>query len=207
MQSIYIPSYIYIRAVMLLQKKVSTKKSPLLSSSHNLKATFSPLAQRASSRESLTRPDSWAWDGVGGRNGPVELEEDTWVLGVVSTWDSDLGAWVAAATAGDVDLSAGEVELGTSDLSGAVQADVLDAEKVLAAGGVFGDGGAERELACMGVRNGIRKSRGQRWGTVLDGNEKNVPSLSQVIFPPEKVAPCSKILNQTAPLPSKVLAV
>jgi hypothetical protein len=42
---------------------------------------------------------------------------------------------------------------------------------------------------------------------VLEGTEDNVPSLAQVIFPPEKVAPCSKILNQTAPLPSQVLAV
>jgi hypothetical protein len=74
------------------------------------------------------------------------------VLSVVSTWDGDLGAWVATATTGDVDLCAGEVELGTSDLSGSVQADMLDAEEVLAARGALWDGGAQRELSCAKVR-------------------------------------------------------
>jgi hypothetical protein len=50
------------------------------------------------------------------------------------SWNRYSGAWVAATTAGDSDLCAGDVELGNTTRPGVVDSKLLNSEKILAIG-------------------------------------------------------------------------
>jgi hypothetical protein len=65
---------------------------------------------------------------------PVDVDLDSWVAGAVGTWEGDQGARVSTTAASDVDLTARDVELGTTGTRGAVQTDLLTTDEVLAAG-------------------------------------------------------------------------
>jgi len=97
----------------------------------------------------LALDNSRAGVDVAGRSGPVELEEDAGVGGLVGAGEADELAGVESSrAAGDVDLSAGEVQLGAADAAGAVQGDVLDADQVLAVLDAAGDLDRDFRLAC-----------------------------------------------------------
>lgn len=82
------------------------------------------------------REDGWAGDGVG-----VEVAVDiggvAGVGGLEGTGDSNTG-WVHAATTSDLDLGAGDVKLGSTGGVWVVDAEGLDAEKVLSVGDAAG---------------------------------------------------------------------
>lgn len=61
-------------------------------------------------------------------------------MGRVGAGEGQQAGAVGAGAAGDADLGAGEIELGTVDGAGAVQGDVLEADEVLAVGDAGWDG-------------------------------------------------------------------
>lgn len=93
---------------------------------------------------STALPDSRAGHGEG-LAAVVDAEVGVGVGGLVSTGELDHGARLAATTAGNLDLHAGDVVLGLVDV-GAVNTNVLEADEVLAVGGVLGDGGSDSVL-------------------------------------------------------------
>jgi len=82
------------------------------------------------------------------RNGIVDVDLDTRVIGLISTREGDLVRRVSAAAASDSQLSTGEVELGTTWAAGAVQGNMLSAEQIVSGPDTPGDGDRERALAC-----------------------------------------------------------
>lgn len=88
---------------------------------------------------------------VVGGDGPVDVDGQTGVVGAVGTGEGQKARTGGAAAAGDVDLRAGDVELSTTGGAGRVQANVLEADQVLAGGDARGDGDVEGRLACEGV--------------------------------------------------------
>lgn len=81
--------------------------------------------------------------------GGVDVDEDARVGGRVGTGER-YGGRGGAAAAGDGELVAGHVELGTARAAGGVQGDGLRTEKVVARGDVAGD--LDVELAAAGVK-------------------------------------------------------
>lgn len=83
--------------------------------------------------------------GVAGGDGPVDVDEQTGVVGAVSAREAEESGVGSASSAGDGDLGAGEVQLGTGGGAGDVEANVLEADEVLAVGNAArdrdGDGG------------------------------------------------------------------
>lgn len=67
-----------------------------------------------------------------GRDWPPDVDGDTGVIAGNGARKRDLGAGIEASAALDVELSAANVELSSSDLLGRVEANVLHAEQVLA---------------------------------------------------------------------------
>lgn len=88
-------------------------------------------------------PGSRSRSGVGLRGRPVDVDVDAGVGGGISSGELDGRAGHAVAVSGDLDLGAANVELGATDRTGAVQAEVLRAEKVLAGRRAGGEGEGE----------------------------------------------------------------
>jgi hypothetical protein len=78
--------------------------------------------------------------GVAGGDGPVQLEQDARVGGLVGAGERDQRARVERARAArDGELRARDVELGPAGRAGAVQRDVLGPQQVVAVGDALGD--------------------------------------------------------------------
>jgi hypothetical protein len=84
-------------------------------------------------------PDGRAGHGEG-LDAAVDAEVGVLVAGLVGTGELDGGAGNAVAAASDLDLHTRDIVLRLVDV-GAVDANVLEADEVLAAGGIGGDGG------------------------------------------------------------------
>lgn len=69
--------------------------------------------------------------GVRGRDGPVDVDEQARVVGGVGTGEGHEAGAGRARTAGDLDLGAGDVQLGSVGAAGAVETDLLEADEVL----------------------------------------------------------------------------
>lgn len=82
------------------------------------------------------REDGWAGDGVGVKVA-VDVGGVAGVGGLEGTGDSNTG-WVHAAATSDLDLGAGDVKLGSPGGVWVVDAEGLDAEKVLSVGDAAG---------------------------------------------------------------------
>lgn len=102
----------------------------------------------------LTSNNLGARVDVASRCRPVQLEENTGVGSRVCAGEGDkCAAGVDGfATTRDVDLRAGNVELGTSGAAGRVEGDVLNSEEILAVSNTLGDSGGDLFLACSGRR-------------------------------------------------------
>jgi len=89
---------------------------------------------------------------VASRCRPVQLEEDTGIGSRVCAGEGDKGAVCVDGSAAtcDIDLRAGDVDLGTSGARGRVESDVFDSEEVFAVRDAPGDGGGDLCLACWG---------------------------------------------------------
>lgn len=91
----------------------------------------------AGSLASAARVQSRARDGVAGHLG-VDVDLDTGVGGLVGTREADGGRGGVAA-AGDGELVARHVRLGTADAAGRVEGDDLGAQEVVASGDIRRD--------------------------------------------------------------------
>jgi len=96
--------------------------------------------------DNLALEDGRAGVLVAGGDGPVDVDEDARVGGAVGTREGDLVGGLGAAAAGDVELSARDVELGTAGAAGRVEGNVLSTEQVLAGLDAAGDVDVERVL-------------------------------------------------------------
>lgn len=74
------------------------------------------------------------------RDGVVDAQLNAILVASVDTRDLDSGVRLSGRAARDLDLSARNVELGTTERRSAVKTDVLDTEKVLASGGLVREG-------------------------------------------------------------------
>jgi len=79
------------------------------------------------------------------RDGVVDAQLNVILVASVETGDLDGRRRLSSRAAGNLDLSARDVELGTTEGRGTVETDVLDTEEVLASGGVLRD--VEGDLA------------------------------------------------------------
>lgn len=95
----------------------------------------------------LAREDGRAGVLVRSRDGVVDVDEDTRVTGRVGAGEGNLRRGLGAAAAGNFELGARDVELGTALALGHVQGHMLSAEEVAAGGNAGGDGDVERALA------------------------------------------------------------
>jgi hypothetical protein len=86
--------------------------------------------------------------GVAGGDGPVDVDEQTGVGRGVGAGEGHEGGAGGAGAAGDADLGAGDVQLSTIAGAGAVQGDVLEADKVLAVGNAARHRDGDGSLAC-----------------------------------------------------------
>jgi hypothetical protein len=82
------------------------------------------------------------------RNRVVDVDLDTGVIRLISTWEGDLVRRISAAAASDSQLSTRNVELGTTRGAGAVQSNMLSAEQIVSGPDTPGDGDRESALAC-----------------------------------------------------------
>lgn len=80
----------------------------------------------------LTLPDSRTRGLVVCGDGVVDVNKDTGIASLVRAGEADERRRAAAATVVDLDLRAGDVELGAAGAAGAVEGDVLRAQQVLA---------------------------------------------------------------------------
>ena len=78
----------------------------------------------------LTSPNSWARGLV--LAAAVEVENTAGIVSGIGAWESNQWAWSSISAAGNLDLTACNVNLG---LSGVVESNMLDANEVVAAGG------------------------------------------------------------------------
>lgn len=85
-----------------------------------------------------TRPDRRAGKIVGSWDRVVDVEVDVGILRLVHTGDLDQGARNARSRTGNLDLSAGEVELGIAT-EAAMKANVLNTDKILTGRSILGD--------------------------------------------------------------------
>jgi hypothetical protein len=85
---------------------------------------------------------------VVGGHGVVDVDDEAGVVGLVHAGDRDQAGRERALAAGNVQLRARNVQLRPADGVGAVQADVLDAEEVVAVGDACGDLDIDDGLAC-----------------------------------------------------------
>jgi hypothetical protein len=102
----------------------------------------------------LTLPDSGTRGLVVCGNGVVDVNEDTRVGSLVGAGEADERRRAAAATVVDLDLGAGDVELGAAGAARAVEGDVLRTEQVLARGQGLGEGDGDLCLAHGGPADG-----------------------------------------------------
>jgi hypothetical protein len=102
----------------------------------------------------LTLPDSRARGLVVCGDGVVDVNKDTGIASLVRAREADERRRAAAATVVDLDLGAGDVELGAAGAAGAVEGDVLRAEQVLARGQGLGEGHGDLGLARGGPADG-----------------------------------------------------
>lgn len=100
-------------------------------------------------RNHLSSPHLWAGELVLGWSWAVEVDEDTGILGAVGSWERSRSRWGAAATAGDVDVATGKVELGTTDVASVVDGNVLNTEDILAISEGGWEGDLNLGLACI----------------------------------------------------------
>jgi hypothetical protein len=85
-----------------------------------------------------TTPNSRARRLVVDGNGVVDAQLEAVLVASVDTGDLDGRRRLSSRAAGNLNLSARDVELGTTEGGGAVETDVLDTEEVLASGGILG---------------------------------------------------------------------
>jgi len=85
---------------------------------------------------------------VVGRNGVVDVDQDSGFISGVNAGDSDKRSWSAFSATGDIYLRAAKVELGASESRCHVQGNLFKANKVLAGGKGLGDGEAIRKSVC-----------------------------------------------------------
>jgi hypothetical protein len=101
------------------------------------------------SKVHLTSPDGRTGSLVAGWHRPVDVDENTRVRRAVCTGERDQWAGCTASTICHCDLSASNVELGAAGRRGGVQADVLAANEVVAAGGALWDGEVDNSGPCV----------------------------------------------------------
>lgn len=99
----------------------------------------------------LTRPNSRSWRRIRSRNRIIDVKLNARVARLISTREADQRARSAVATVLDLDLRARDVELRTSTARRTVQADVLNAEQVLACGKGLGE--CEGDLLFAWIRS------------------------------------------------------
>lgn len=107
-------------------------------------------SQQPLSTDALAGEGSATGVGVAGGDGPVDVDEQTRVGGLVGAGEGEQAGAGGAGAAGDADLGAREVELGAVLGAGAVQADLLEADEVLAVGDAPGDRDGDARLAWRG---------------------------------------------------------
>jgi hypothetical protein len=98
--------------------------------------------------------------GVALGDGPVDVDEQTGVGGGVGTGEAEQAGAGSAGAAGDADLRAGQVQLGTVLGTGTVQADLLETDEVLSVGDAARNGDGDGALAIGGPFNGRRGDGG-----------------------------------------------
>lgn len=92
-----------------------------------------------------TTPDSRARGLVVDRNGVVDAQLEAVLVASVDTGDFDGRGRLSSRATRNLNLSARDVELGTTKGRGAVETDMLNTEEVLASGGILGE--VEGDLA------------------------------------------------------------
>jgi hypothetical protein len=92
-----------------------------------------------------TTPDGRARGHVVDGNGVVDAQLEAVLVASVDTGDLDGRRRLGSRATGNLNLSARDVELGTTEGRSAVETNVLDTEEVLASGGVLGK--VESDLA------------------------------------------------------------
>lgn len=86
------------------------------------------------------RPNGGTGLSVGSWDGIIDVDQNAWLVTVVDTRDGDVARWGRRATAKDVNLTAGNVELSTLEGTGGVQRNVLDANEVVTGRELGGNG-------------------------------------------------------------------
>jgi hypothetical protein len=90
------------------------------------------MLHRQKKRKNPLGVDRWSWESIAGQDGVVDVYLNTGLLARVYTGDGDLW-WVAAGATGDLELSAGNIELGAGVVGSTVEGDMLNTKKVKAA--------------------------------------------------------------------------
>lgn len=106
------------------------------STSHGTPYTLNSVASHTS-----TLPHRRSRHLITRRNRPIEINQNPGIRWAIRAGERNQGGGASIPTARDGQLAAGEVELGTALATGGVQADVLDAEEVVAVWKGGGEGG------------------------------------------------------------------
>ena len=108
----------------------------------------------------LTLPDSRTRGLVVCGDGVVDVNKDTGIASLVRAGEADERRRAAAATVVDLDLRAGDVELGTAWVGGSVDGDVLGTEKVVAGRERLGNG-ESKGVAVLGWEGDLAAAEGR----------------------------------------------
>ena len=74
----------------------------------------------------LASEDLGSWVGIRSWDWPVDVDEDTWVGGLISTWEGNQGSSCLASASSDIDLTASKVDLCTARATSAVKSDMFN---------------------------------------------------------------------------------
>lgn len=83
------------------------------------------------------RPNLWTRNDVAGWDWVVDVDEDSWVRGLVSSWELDGWARNSVSSVDNVELGTAHVVLSTVHSSSGVEPNVLESQKVASAGGIL----------------------------------------------------------------------
>jgi hypothetical protein len=129
---------------------------------------FSHHSTFASLHNHLTRPGAGTRRRIAGGDRIIDVDLNSGVTGLIRTREANQGTRVPVAATSDLELTAGDVELGAAGGRRAVQGNVLDAEEVFARGEGPGEGDCDLGFTCT------RGRQHRDMNTVRMGGEEGI---------------------------------